>query len=286
MVSRYKEIREKIQNNFDKLPANQRKVADFILGNFDNIPFVDVHGISKQVGVSVASVIRFAQSVGFSGFSELRDAVAESLKKHLSKNEIFPLIDKSKVENDILASVAKLDVKNINDTLTMIDRESFNKVINLIISSDRIYTAGLGISYLLAEILAYQLTQVGIDASVLKHTHTLFQEQIMYLSKSDLIICFSFPPYSIETIQAAEYACEKGIKVISVTNKPTAPISSFSESLLTVKSENMLYTNSFAAISVLINAIATACAIKNKVKAKKVLKESEKIMIEQNQVIV
>lgn len=286
MVSRYKEIREKIQNNFDKLPANQRKVADYILDNFDNIPFVDVHGISKQVGVSVASVIRFAQSIGFSGFSELRDAVAESLKKHLNKNEIFPLLDKSRLENDVLSSVAKMDVKNINDTLSIIDRDTFDKVIDKILSSKRVFTAGLGISYLLAEILSYQLTQVGVDASVLKHTHTLFLEQILFLEREDLLICFSFPPYSKETVDVAKFAESKNIDVISITNKATAPIASYSSAVLTVKSENMLFTNSFAAISVLINAIATACAVKNKSKAKKVLKESEKIMIEQDQVIL
>lgn len=286
MVSRYKEIREKIQNNFEKLPVNQRKVADFVLDNFDNIPFVDVHEVSKQVGVSVASVVRFAQSIGFTGFSELRDAISEALKKHLKKNEIFPLIDKSKLENDILSSVANMDVKNINDTLTNIDRETFNKVINVILQSNRVYTAGLGISYLLAEILAYQLTQVGVDSSVLKHTHTLFHEQILYMNKDDLLICFSFPPYSKETVDVAKFADKNGIGVISITNKSTAPIASHSKAVLTVKSENMLFTNSFAAISVLINAIATACAVKNKSKAKRVLKESEKIMIDQDLVIL
>jgi DNA-binding MurR/RpiR family transcriptional regulator len=286
MVSRYKEIREKIQNNFDKLPANQRKVADFVIDNFDNIPFIDVHEVSNQVGVSVASVIRFAQSVGFSGFSELRDAVSDSLKKHLKKNEFFPLFDKNKLQNDLLASVANMDVKNINDTLSMIDREAFDKVIDEIIKSNRVFTAGLGISYLLAEILSYQLTQVGVDASVLKHTHTVFHEQILYMNGQDLLICFSFPPYSKETVDVARFAHKRGIKVISITNKPTAPIVSSSKYSLTVKSENMLYTNSFAAISVIINAIATSCAIKNKERAKKVLKESEIIMIEQNQVIL
>ena len=48
----------------------------------------------------------------------------------------------------------------------------------------------------------------------------------------------------------------------------------------------MLFTNSFAAISVLINALATACAIKDKQRAKRILKESEEIMIHQNQVII
>lgn len=286
MVSRYKEIREKIQAKFKTLPQNQRKVADFVIDNFDNIPFVDVHEVSKQVGVSVASVIRFSQSVGFTGFSELRDAVSDSLKKQLKKNQIFPLFEKNELQNDLLTSVANMDVKNINDTLTIIDRDVFNKVIETIVKSHRVFTAGLGISYLVAEILSYQLTQVGVDASVLKHTHTLFHEQLLYMNKDDLLICFSFPPYSKETVDAAKFANEKGIRVITITDKSTAPIAAFSESVLTVKSENMLFTNSFAAISVLINAIATACAIKNKSKAKKILKESEKIMIEQNQVII
>jgi len=285
MVSRYKEIREKIQSKYDSLPLNQRKVADFVIDNFDNIPFVDVHEVSKQVGVSVASVIRFAQSVGFTGFSELRDAVSDSLKKHLKKNEIFSLVDKSKLDNDILTSVANMDVKNINDTLSNVDREIFNKVIETILKSDRVFTAGLGISYLVAEILSYQLTQVGVDASVLKHTHTLFHEQVLYMNKNDLLICFSFPPYSKETVDVAKFADKNGIAVISITNKSTAPIAASSKAVLTVKSENMLFTNSFAAISVLINAIATACAVKNKSKAKRVLKESEKIMTVLNQVI-
>ncbi|MGQ9642713.1 MAG: MurR/RpiR family transcriptional regulator, partial [Ignavibacterium sp.] len=194
--------------------------------------------------------------------------------------------DKSKLDNDILTSVANMDVKNINDTLSSIDRDVFNRIIDDILKSKRVFTAGLGISYLLAEILSYQLTQVGVDSSVLKHTHTLFHEQILYMNKNDLLICFSFPPYSKETVDVAKFADKNGIGVISVTNKPTAPIASFSKAVLTVKSENMLFTNSFAAISVLINAIATACAVNNKAKAKKVLKESEKIMIEQDQVIL
>ncbi len=147
------------------------------------------------------------------------------------------------------------------------------------------FTAGLGISYLLSEILAYQLTQVGISSSVLQHSHTLFNEHILFLNPKDLLIVFSFPPYSKETIEAAEFANKRKIDVIAITNKHASPVTFFTKANLIVKSENMLYTNSFAAISVLINAIATACAIKDKQRAKKVLKESEEIMINQNQVI-
>ncbi len=285
IMARYKEVKEKIQANFEKLPRNQKKVADYIVNNFDKISFLNVQDISLATGASVASVVRFAQNIGFKGFSELRDAIADSLQNDLTNYQTFPLFDKKKIDGDILASVANLDIKNINDTLAIIEREVFDKSIDLIVKSERIFTAGLGISYLLSEILAYQLTQVGKDSTVFKHTHTLFHEQVLYMNKNDLLITFSFPPYSKETIEAAKYAHDRGIKIISVTNKATSPISFYSNEVLIVKSKNMLFTNSFAAISVLINAIATACALKNEAKAKKVLKESGEIMIGQDQIV-
>jgi len=284
-MTRYKEIKEKIQDKFKELPQNQRKIADYIVDNFDKVSFLNVQDVSRATGASVASVVRFSQRIGFSGFSELREAIADSLQNHLSNLRTFPLFDQKKIEKDILTSVANLDVKNINDTLNLIDRSTFNSVIARISKSERVFTAGLGISYLLAEILAYQLAQVGINSSVLQHSHTLFNEHIFFLNPKDLLIVFSFPPYSKETIEAAEYAKNRKIHVISVTNKHVSPVTMFAKENLIVKSENMLYTNSFAAISVLINAVATACAVKDKQRAKKVLKESEEIMIDQNQII-
>ncbi len=276
-MARYQEIKEKIRSRYNDLPKNQKKTADYIIDNFDSIPFLSVQEVSKETGISVASVVRFAQRTGFSGYSELRDAIAESLQTQLSGKMIFPLFDKQKVDEDLLTAVANQDIRNINDTLTLIERENFRKAVKEIGKANRVFTAGLGISYLLAEILAYQLTQVGIDASVFKHDYTIFHEQIMFLNKKDLVIAFSFPPYSKETIEACEYAVSKGIKVISITNKEASPVTHYSNINLVVQSENMLYTNSFAAISVVINAIATECAIKNKQRAEKTLQESSKV---------
>lgn len=284
-MDRYKAIKEKIISNYDSLPKNQRKIAEHFINNFDKIPFLNVHDLSKATDSSVASVVRFAQRVGFKGFSDLRDAIASSLQKDLYNKEYFPLFEKHRVKDDLLTEVANVDINNINNTLNLIERKTFNFVVEKISKSERIFTAGLGISYLLAEILAYQLTQVGISSSVLKHSHSLFNEQILFFNPKDLLIVFSFLPYSKETIEAAEFAKSKKIDVISVTNEPASPVTFYSKASLIVQSENMLFTNSFAAISVLINAIATACAIKDKSRAKKVLQESEEIMLNQNQII-
>lgn len=284
-MERYKEIKDRIRSKYESFPKNHRKIADFFINNFDRIPFLNIQDLSRSTGASVASIVRFAQRAGYRGFSELREAIADSLQKGLRNSEIFPLLEKHKIKDNLLAEVAHLDVRNINDTLHLIERKTFNYVINRISTADRVFTGGLGISYLLAELLSYQLTQVGIDANTLKHTHTLFHEQVLFMNSKNLLVLFSFPPYSTETVDLAKFAQERKIDVIGITNKPASPITFYTKANLLVESRNMLFTNSFAAISVLINAIATSCAVNNKVRAKKILKQSEEIMESQNQTI-
>jgi DNA-binding MurR/RpiR family transcriptional regulator len=276
-MSRYKEIKDKILYHYQDLRKNHKNIADFFIENFDRVPFLTVQDVSKASKTSVASVIRFTQRVGFSGFSEMQNEIARTLQTHLQNKDIFQLISNDKLKEDILTSVANQDISNINETVGINDRANFHKAVELILASNRVYTAGLGISNLLAQILSYQLNQVSVDSHALVYNSLTFLEQLLFLTKRDLLIVFSFPPYSKETIEAVKFAAGKGIKTIAITNKQSAPVTVFSNIQLIVKSENMLFTNSFAAISVIINALATECAFRNKPKANKMVKELNKI---------
>jgi DNA-binding MurR/RpiR family transcriptional regulator len=283
---RYLEIKNKIQKQYDVLPKKQRKLADFVIDHLDQVPFLSVQDISTRTGGSVASVVRFAQRTGFSGYSQMREEIATALKSQLQAREIFPLFNQKSIDEDILTAVANQEIKNINDTLHMVVRSAFNKLIDDILEAERVFTAGLGISNLLAQMLAYQLNQVGVDAYSLKHGYVTFLEQLLFVKPPDLIIAFSFPPYSKETIDAAEFAHKKKVKVVSITNRNASPITFFSEHNLVVPSKNMLFTNSFSAISVLINAISTGCALNDKERAEKMLESFNEIMKIQKQVIL
>jgi DNA-binding MurR/RpiR family transcriptional regulator len=284
-MSELKKIKEGIHGRYQSLSQNQKKLADFLIENYDHIPFYSVQNIAEATSMSVASVVRLSQRLGFKGFLEMRSEVSKELQEQIKNNTVFSLIDDETLRDDTLTEVANHDIKNISDTLNLIDRNSFNKAVKLILDSDRVFTIGLGISYLLSEILAYQLKQVAVDAYNFTHNHTTFMEQVPFLNKKDLIIAFSFPPYSKETIDTAAYADKKNVKVVSITNKIAAPISFSSDVSLIVRSKNFLFTNSFAAVSVLINAITTECARLSKNRTKKFLNELNNIVDQQNLVI-
>jgi DNA-binding MurR/RpiR family transcriptional regulator len=278
-MTRYREIITRIQDHYDSLSKNHKKLADYFIDNFDAIPFLSVQQIAESTLLSVASVVRFAQKIGFNGYLEMREEISQNLQEQIKKKELFALIDiKNDLKEDNFTLIANQEIKNISETVNLIDRKNFDKSIKIILQSNRVYTAGLGISYLLVEILAYQLSQVANSTSNFSHSHSSFLEQLLYVNNDDALITLSFPPYSMETIEAAKFAQKKKIKVIAITNKISAPISRFSDVQLIVKSENLLFTNSFSAISVLINAIATECALKNRINANKIVVELNKLV--------
>ena len=266
-----------IQRKYPELPENQRKVADFLIQNIREAPFLSVMEIEGRSGASKATVVRLAQSLGFSGFLEMRGKLIQGVQSQMRITEMFPLLAGTSRE-ETLTAVADQDVRNINQTINQLDRKVFADVARMILNASRVYTLGLGISSLMARILAYSLSQVAIRSTSLVHDYETFIEQIHLFDRSDLIIAFSFPPYSKETIEVVRAAARRKTRVVAVTDRVTSPVSLHAARVLPVVSQNMLFTNSFSAISVIINALTTEVALLNKAKALKNLKESEKLL--------
>jgi DNA-binding MurR/RpiR family transcriptional regulator len=86
------------------------------------------------------------------------------------------------------------------------------------------------------------------------------------MNQDDLIIAFSFPPYSEPTIKAAQYAKENDLKVISITDKPTSEIVQYSDLILQVSVESVTMANSIMAPLVIIYALAAQIGLDNKQK--------------------
>lgn len=269
------DLRALVQAKYSLLPDNQRKVADFLVQRAADAPFLSVVEIERLSGTSKATVVRLAQSLGFSGFLELRARLLEGIQTQIQKADQFSLLSTTE-RKGTLSSVAHQDVKNINQTINHLDRETFMAVAGRIVKASHVYTVGLGISSLMSQILAYSLNQVAVRATPFVHDYETFVEQLPFLTSSDLLIAFSFPPYSRETVEVVKAAEARHIPVVGITDKVTSPISFHCVHALPIRSQNMLFTNSFSAISVVINALATEVAVRNRSKAVRMLKQIER----------
>jgi DNA-binding MurR/RpiR family transcriptional regulator len=271
-------LKGKILEAYQRLPANQQRVADFILKQPHDLAFLTTDSLSKNLKVSKATIVRFAQSLGYQGFTELQNEVLDAVQSTIRAPDRF-MIELGKMKPDeTLTVVARHEVQNINRTVQYIDRETFSGAVEALLGARRVFTMGIGVSSLLAEVLSYELNQVGIESQALASGKLRFVEHLALARRGDVAVGFSFPPYSKETIDAAKYARQRGLGVVTITDKLTSPITFYANHVLAVQTENMLHTNSISAISVVINALVTDVALRNKPAASKMFRESTQIL--------
>ena len=270
----------------EKLPQyskNQKKLADYILENLQTALLLSVNDLAEKSGVSTATVVRFTQLLGFQGFLDFKNHFMAALREHLSPIEKFKETISKKAEyQDTPNKVANQVIANIQHTLQLNKLDDFKHIVTHMVDAENIFCIGLGISRYLAETLAYMLKLYLKKAYALSGDTLSFAEQVILLRPRDLVIAFSFPPYSRQTVDAAQLANELRIPVVSITDKKTAPIVQYSSHTLVAKTDNILFTNSLGGISVLMNALVTELALTEESRVMEGLQKVDKYVNDPN----
>lgn len=259
----YGSLRQRLLTHIPSLSRQQKLIAEYLLDNLQEVPLMSVPQLAKRSGASEATVVRLCQSIGFSGFSDMKMEVVEILREEMH-SQVSPGTIAATEASDVLEAVAELERHNIASTLASIDRGAFRSVAATLFQADHVFTFGLGISAHLAELAAYLFTEHGLRANCIGTQFTSPREQLVTMRKGDVLVAFSFPPYSRQTLEVIGEACKRGMKTIAVTDRLAAPSVPISDESLVVSSHGMTFTNTTSSTNVLLNALVVEIASQHK----------------------
>ena len=77
-------FKERITSRTKEMTASQLRIAEYVLGTPEDAVFLTAKQLAERVGVSEATVIRFARFLGFSGYQEFYTAMTTFLMDRLS----------------------------------------------------------------------------------------------------------------------------------------------------------------------------------------------------------
>jgi DNA-binding MurR/RpiR family transcriptional regulator len=275
------DFRERLMRQAADLPRQQRIMADYVIEHLTAVPFLSVPELARRVGVSEATVVRFAQRIGYPGFSELKMELVDMLQNRLRPGAEGADV----VAEDLLASVGTLEATNIGRTVENLDRGHFRQSAEAIFASDCVYTFGMGVSSLLAELAAYNLVQVGVRATSLSNRFTSAREQLVGIGKHDLLLALSLPPYSRQSLELLKDVTAMGVPTVVICDRPTAPAANLAKWVLPVKCDNMMFTNAIASVTVLLNALATEIATTHREESLEALARINRALLEDSDVL-
>ncbi len=250
------------ENGFSK---GQRKLADYILKEYDKAAFLTASKLGKEAGVSESTVVRFAYELDYDGYPELQKAMNVIVKTQSSSLQRLEGAVKRYGNRNPLKSILKTDMNRIKETIAEIDEAEFEKAIESIVTARKVYIIGARSSGFLAEFLGYYLKMILDDVEIVDFNGEVgVFEQIHRIKPEDVFIGISFPRYSRITAQVQQFASRAGATTIAITDSMQSPMTSRSKINLIAKSDVMAVVDSLTAPLSVINALAVAISIRMK----------------------
>ena len=279
-----KELRDifsEIKKSYPKLSKSHKKIATFVMKNYEKAPDMSAIKVADQVKVSEATVVRFAMSLGYEGYPEFRKALKNEINSKLTTIERINMTlgeeEKEKLLQKSVRAVLKTDSASINESLEAIDFETFRKCANLIRNAKRVLIIGFRTTSLLSEHLGYYLNLILDDVRVINHGVTDIYEHLVKIGEGDVVVAMSFPRYAQKTYEAVEFLKKRGPQIITISDSENAPINTFADYTLIAKSNVYSFVDSLVAPLSLINALVVAIGFQDVQATKKTFRELEEI---------
>lgn len=272
------DLTSRINECYGSLSKGQKILATYITDNYDKAVFLTAAKMGQVVGVSESTVVRFATHLGYKGYPEFQKALEEMVRNKLNSIQRMEVTYGRISQSHILETVLQSDQEKIKDTLEHIDEHAFELAVDTIIKAKHIYTVGIRSCAPLAAFMAFYFNLMFENVTLLQTNNSseLF-EQMVRISKDDVIIGISFPRYSMRTLKAMEFANNRNAKVITLTDSVHSPMNLYSSCNLIARSDMASIVDSLVAPLSVINALIVALCMKKQGEVAKTLETLEDI---------
>lgn len=272
------DLTSRINECYGSLSKGQKILATYITDNYDKAVFLTAAKMGQVVGVSESTVVRFATHLGYKGYPEFQKSLEEMVRNKLNSIQRMEVTYGRISQSHILETVLQSDQEKIKDTLEHIDEHAFELAVDTIIKAKHIYIVGIRSCAPLAAFMAFYFNLMFENVTLLQTNNSseLF-EQMVRISKDDVIIGISFPRYSMRTLKAMEFANNRNAKVITLTDSVHSPMNLYSSCNLIARSDMASIVDSLVAPLSVINALIVALCMKKQGEVAKTLETLEDI---------
>ncbi len=208
-----KDIFNLINSFLPELTNSERKVAQLILNERENLTNMTILDIAQNAKVSEASVIRFCNRVGFKKLIDLKIQIAKD----------------SSVSLDLSSNTSQLDdfINVVKNTESLLDHEKIVQAVDIIEQANYIFFYGVAASGISARVGEDSFQRLGLNASAVTEDHFQVMKAAS-MKDGDLVIAFSLSGNTKDICVACQIAKDRGAKVIAITSYPNSIVAKLS----------------------------------------------------------
>jgi len=204
----------RIQRNYQDLRNSERKLADYFLQRNVEEPLNDsVKQLAQNVQVSVASVIRFCQALGYAGYAEFK-LMTRQVGFLPTVGNIA--LDASMSATELKKNICDFTALNIQKCTQTIDEGQLEQAIRAICGARRLMICGVGTSAGIAVAAANTFMNLDIPSFPLSE-ELLMMRTVSMLGKEDVVLVICNCGHVKPIVDTMKIAKDAGATTILIT---------------------------------------------------------------------
>jgi DNA-binding MurR/RpiR family transcriptional regulator len=219
------------------LRESERKIGDYLLHHAPELVHLSITELADATNTSEATVIRFAQRLGYPGFSALKIALALELRDSASPlpGDVTPDDDIGTIKRKVLDT----SLGGLRDTADLLGEAALLRAVEALDSAHRVEAYGVGSSAAVAHDAYAQLVQIGIPIVAVTDPHLQVLSAVQ-LEPGDVVLAISESGSTRDTLEAVEAAREAGATCICLTRHARSPITRVADIVLLAAARPMM----------------------------------------------
>jgi DNA-binding MurR/RpiR family transcriptional regulator len=257
----FADLVELIDDARPTLTPSQLRLAALVIDGPQEVALAPAADLAARAGVDESTVVRFAKALGLAGYPALRAVCAAELQRQASLLSRYDSMRREAFGDEhLFDTLSRFDQSNIDRTVANIDAAEWERVVELVATSENVYAMGLRACFSMAHLLSYQLALVRGKVRQITSLDGTIPEQLAQLSENDVFIAVSLAPYSAQTVTATEYVVAHGCPSIAFTDHRSSPLAAASRHAVFVASDGPLLLSSMTAMTHVLQTLIVGVA--------------------------
>jgi DNA-binding MurR/RpiR family transcriptional regulator len=256
------DVIDELRRRYDRLTQSQKRIAEYIVEHPQAVAFSTVDQMAGELDVNPSTIVRFTYRLGLNGFPDLQERMREVVRGQLSRtgDPINESQAAGHLEGTSFGASLSHDWQNLHHTISGLDAEAFNRAINLLTRSRRVYVVAGFTTFPVAHYFALVLDRLRSDVSLLASNDAFATPRLVEIKPEDCVLAVTFPRYARGTHRVAMWAKENKAKVIAITDSPISALGQISDVVLLAASAGTGMQNSMVAPMAVANALLNGVA--------------------------
>lgn len=251
-----KTIRNRIKENYETFSAKELRVAEYVMKNYQQSMLLSSTELANAAGVSDTTVVRFAKSLGFSGFLQYRNQIK---KEYVPTQKVYAslssLADEQKNEEALIPWYFHGLLKNCNDFFNQIPESQIEKMVRLIKEAETVYLFGIGSDVVIAHFLENYLRLMGIRCITITEEGLAMKEKFFAMKEHDCLFMSAYPTLEQSDYWVCDYVKRKNAKLLLLTDSELTAHKLNADVSINVKETLDTFFNSYVLSMGVCNAI-------------------------------